>query len=803
MVVVLEDAHLADPDTLGVCALLTRHTGARLMLVVSTRSGYPGTALLEDYLQRLSVRGRASVIDLSPLDEPDADALLVHHLGFTPSTATLRRLGEYAAGNPYFIREIAEQWRTAQRQNDGLGAGATEAIDDWKPSAMARSISHLVRADSPEFNVGAQLSISRAVDPARLAMLPELTGLSEEVVASAVDALAAEEVLVRIDCGSYAFRHDLLREGFLAALGPERLRLLRGRLADALARRRDAGSEVDIYELAELLVGSRVAPDPAVVPILAAAAALAARSAPLVAVNWLRHAREFAGAGAANDEFVQQEVALLSAAGEAQQAWDVADQAVRAITTTEIPVELAANAVAVALSAGEAQEAIRIGERVPRAQRPLIVRAALAAARLMAWDSRTGVPEFEQALLDYRNAPDPHYATALMLYSSARLLVRRTEMTEIGPWIANAIQANDNAHTQLTQVAAWANMAAYGPLGLLDPVNSDPRISDAALATVGWPMASESGVAEQFYLQSRYLHGRWDDVLALVPGIDVISDRGQFVAASTSRIFTAAVYSHRGENAEAARLLDPYADDPLSIIAAPLSTLRARLLAVAGREREAVELLRTVLTRAEQTGILVQISSVSAMLCDLLTKDKQMAEVRELTEVSLARERTLGIPISTGVALVAYGRAHDDTDALLEASEIYVAQDMPFSGAQVLLSLGKLGIDPHANLRTAYEVFSDLRATVLRQQTLAAMHEAGVRVPRRRARDESLSAVEMEVIELVVAGMTNAQIAERLNYSPKTIEMHLTRIYQRTGVRNRVGFVEAVAGGRIPRGFGS
>ena len=191
------------------------------------------------------------------------------------------------------------------------------------------------------------------------------------------------------------------------------------------------------------------------------------------------------------------------------------------------------------------------------------------------------------------------------------------------------------------------------------------------------------------------------------------------------------------------------------------------------------------------------------MLCDLLTKDKQMAEVRELTEVSLARERTLGIPISTGVALVAYGRAHDDTDALLEASEIYVAQDMPFSGAQVLLSLGKLGIDPHANLRTAYEVFSDLRATVLRQQTLAAMHEAGVRVPRRRARDESLSAVEMEVIELVVAGMTNAQIAERLNYSPKTIEMHLTRIYQRTGVRNRVGFVEAVAGGRIPRGFGS
>lgn len=48
-----------------------------------------------------------------------------------------------------------------------------------------------------------------------------------------------------------------------------------------------------------------------------------------------------------------------------------------------------------------------------------------------------------------------------------------------------------------------------------------------------------------------------------------------------------------------------------------------------------------------------------------------------------------------------------------------------------------------------------------------------------------LSAREVEVLRLVVAGLTNAQIAEQLFISPRTINGHLTTIYGKLGVEGR------------------
>jgi len=43
------------------------------------------------------------------------------------------------------------------------------------------------------------------------------------------------------------------------------------------------------------------------------------------------------------------------------------------------------------------------------------------------------------------------------------------------------------------------------------------------------------------------------------------------------------------------------------------------------------------------------------------------------------------------------------------------------------------------------------------------------------------------VLRLVAAGLTNAQVAERLSLSPRTIDTHLTAIYTRLGVSSRLG----------------
>ena len=48
-----------------------------------------------------------------------------------------------------------------------------------------------------------------------------------------------------------------------------------------------------------------------------------------------------------------------------------------------------------------------------------------------------------------------------------------------------------------------------------------------------------------------------------------------------------------------------------------------------------------------------------------------------------------------------------------------------------------------------------------------------------------LSAREVEVLRLVAAGLTNAQAAERLYLSPRTVAAHLRRIYDKLGTSSR------------------
>jgi DNA-binding CsgD family transcriptional regulator len=49
-----------------------------------------------------------------------------------------------------------------------------------------------------------------------------------------------------------------------------------------------------------------------------------------------------------------------------------------------------------------------------------------------------------------------------------------------------------------------------------------------------------------------------------------------------------------------------------------------------------------------------------------------------------------------------------------------------------------------------------------------------------------LSEREAEVLGLIAKGLTNAQAAERLYLSPRTIDAHLRRIYDKLGGISRV-----------------
>jgi DNA-binding NarL/FixJ family response regulator len=48
-----------------------------------------------------------------------------------------------------------------------------------------------------------------------------------------------------------------------------------------------------------------------------------------------------------------------------------------------------------------------------------------------------------------------------------------------------------------------------------------------------------------------------------------------------------------------------------------------------------------------------------------------------------------------------------------------------------------------------------------------------------------LTTREMEVLRLVAQGLTDAQVAEQLVISPRTVNAHLTSIYSKLGVPSR------------------
>ncbi|GAA3603011.1 helix-turn-helix transcriptional regulator [Microlunatus ginsengisoli] len=66
--------------------------------------------------------------------------------------------------------------------------------------------------------------------------------------------------------------------------------------------------------------------------------------------------------------------------------------------------------------------------------------------------------------------------------------------------------------------------------------------------------------------------------------------------------------------------------------------------------------------------------------------------------------------------------------------------------------------------------------------------------------DLPLSARELEVLELVARGNTDAQVARRLGLRPATVSKHLSRIYGRLGVPNRAAAVQRL--GRTPSSLG-
>jgi DNA-binding CsgD family transcriptional regulator len=124
----------------------------------------------------------------------------------------------------------------------------------------------------------------------------------------------------------------------------------------------------------------------------------------------------------------------------------------------------------------------------------------------------------------------------------------------------------------------------------------------------------------------------------------------------------------------------------------------------------------------------------------------------------------------------------------------------PFELARTLLALGTLRRRvqrkraARESLELAADIFERLGARVWLEKARSEMRRIG----GRTASDNELSETERLIVELVVAGRRNNEIAAELSLSPNTVSWNLSKIYRKLGVGSRTELAALITA--IPQG---
>jgi DNA-binding CsgD family transcriptional regulator len=227
---------------------------------------------------------------------------------------------------------------------------------------------------------------------------------------------------------------------------------------------------------------------------------------------------------------------------------------------------------------------------------------------------------------------------------------------------------------------------------------------------------------------------------------------------------------------------------------------------------EAAATLDEALALADRGGKLLRLGPVRAARAEAALLEGDKARARE--EVQAVRELVFErgnrwLRGEFAWLLRQSGERDVPTDNLAEPYALQIAGDFagaaaawhelgcPYDEARALTE----SVDPAA-VRRAVAMLEDLGATPAIAHAIQRLRTLGVRDlptvrrgPRAttRAHPSGLTQREAEVLSLVAVGLRNAEIAERLYLTPKTVSHHLSAIYAKLGVETRIEAAHAAS----------
>jgi DNA-binding NarL/FixJ family response regulator len=285
--------------------------------------------------------------------------------------------------------------------------------------------------------------------------------------------------------------------------------------------------------------------------------------------------------------------------------------------------------------------------------------------------------------------------------------------------------------------------------------------------------------------------GRWIDAdRELNAGLQITEDAcpGLYARALTR---LAALRVRQGRLEDAARLLSG-----VGVEGDAETTLSLALLLLAREDAGGAD--RRLSQRLEQLAEnRIHLAAALDLLVDarLGTDDVEGASnaAERLSELA-ARAGSRGLDALSSGARGRVSTARGDTEAAaaeLEAAlAAWTALEQPYETARTRLELGRAfaataddaGVE---HLRRALADFEQLGASLDRDRVAAMLRSVGV-TARTGAQDTGpLTGREKEVLQLLAAGLSNPEIAERLFISRKTASHHVSHILAKLNLRNR------------------